>query len=121
MARRSLDWNEGLAEDLKDAEFAQEFLLGAMDDGVAIQVALGKVLRAMGVKEFAAKVDMAVVWLGCEPKFRQLEPDRPLAANNRGLNRKRAVASAERVAAELDGVITATTEATRAAVQRRPR
>jgi hypothetical protein len=30
-----------------------------MDEGVAIQVALGKVIRAMGVKEFAAKVEMA--------------------------------------------------------------
>lgn len=59
MARRSQDWNEGLAEDLTDSEFAREFLLGAMDEGVAIQVALGKVVRAMGVKEFAAKVDMA--------------------------------------------------------------
>ena len=59
MARRSQDWNVGLAEDLRDAEFAREFLLAAMDEGVAIQVALGKVIRAMGVKEFAAKADMA--------------------------------------------------------------
>ena len=28
-------------------------------EGVAIQVALGKVIRAMGVKEFAARIDMA--------------------------------------------------------------
>ena len=59
MARRSQDWNVGLAEDLRDPEFAREFLLAAMDEGVVIQVALGKVIRAMGVKEFAAKVDMA--------------------------------------------------------------
>jgi hypothetical protein len=44
---------------LRDAAFAREFLLAAMDEGVAIQVALGKVIGAMGVKEFAAKVDMA--------------------------------------------------------------
>ena len=31
---------------------------GAMDEGVPIQVALGKVIRAMGVKEFAGKVRM---------------------------------------------------------------
>jgi hypothetical protein len=30
-----------------------------MDEGVPIQVALGKVIRAMGVKEFAAQVKMA--------------------------------------------------------------
>ena len=59
MARRSRDWNEGLAQDLRDQEFAREFLLAAMDEGVPIQVALGKVIRAMGVKEFAAKVRMA--------------------------------------------------------------
>ena len=59
MARRSRDWNVGLAEDLRDREFAREFLLGAIDEGVPLQVALAKVVRAMGVKEFAAKVGMA--------------------------------------------------------------
>ena len=59
MARRSRDWNEGLAQDLRDQEFAREFLMAAMDEGVPIQIALGKVIRAMGVKEFAAKVRMA--------------------------------------------------------------
>ena len=59
MARRSRDWNEGLAQDLRDQKFAREFLLAAMDEGVPIQIALSKVIRAMGVKEFAAKVRMA--------------------------------------------------------------
>ena len=59
MARRSGDWNEGLAQDLRDREFAREFLLAAMDEDVPIQIALGKVIRAMGVKEFAGKVRMA--------------------------------------------------------------
>ena len=59
MARRHRDWNVGLAEDLRDPEFAREFLLGAIDEEVPLQVALGKVVRAMGVKEFAAKVGMA--------------------------------------------------------------
>ena len=59
MARRSRDWNEGLAQDLRDQEFAREFLLAAMDEGVPIQVALGRVIRAMGVTEFAANVKMA--------------------------------------------------------------
>src|SRR6266699_3031772 len=59
MARRHEDWNVGLAEDLRDPEFAREFLLGAIDEEISLQVALGKVVRAMGVKEFAAKVGMA--------------------------------------------------------------
>ena len=59
MARRSRDWNVGLAQDLRDQEFAREFLLAAIDEGVPLQVALAKVVRAMGVKEFATKVRMA--------------------------------------------------------------
>jgi probable addiction module antidote protein len=59
MARRHENWNIGLAENLRDPEFAREFLLGAIDEDVPLQVALGKVVRAMGVKEFAAKVGMA--------------------------------------------------------------
>ena len=59
MARRSRDWNEGLAHDLQDAEFAREFLLGAIEEGIPLQQALAKVIRAMGVKEFSARVHMA--------------------------------------------------------------
>jgi DNA-binding phage protein len=59
MARRSEDWNIGLAHDLRDPEFAREFLLAAADEGVPVQAALGKVIRAMGVKEFATKARMA--------------------------------------------------------------
>ena len=59
MARRSTDWNAGLARDLQDQTFAREFLLAAMEEGVPIQAALAKVVRATGVKEFAAKVRMA--------------------------------------------------------------
>jgi DNA-binding phage protein len=59
MARRSNDWNRGLAEDLRDRQFAREFLLAAIDDGIPVQRALGKVVRAMGVKEFAGIVGMA--------------------------------------------------------------
>jgi DNA-binding phage protein len=58
MARRHEEWNVGLAEDLRDLEFAREFLLGAIDEEVPLQVALRRVIRAMGVKEFAAKVGM---------------------------------------------------------------
>ncbi len=58
MARRSRDWNEGLAEDLRDKAFAREFLTAAVEDGIPLQQALAKVVRATGVKEFAARVDM---------------------------------------------------------------
>jgi DNA-binding phage protein len=59
VARRSEDWNIGLAKDLRDAAFAREFLLASIDEGVDLQLALGKVIRAMGVKEFAATIRMA--------------------------------------------------------------
>lgn len=59
MARRSRDWNEGLARDLRDPEFARRFLTAAIDQGVPLQEALAKVVRAIGVKEFAARIRMA--------------------------------------------------------------
>jgi DNA-binding phage protein len=59
MARRSKDWNEGLARDLMNPDFAREFLMAAIDEGVPLQQALGKVIRAIGVKEFALKIKMA--------------------------------------------------------------
>ena len=59
MARRSRDWNIGLAVDLRDPAFAREYLLASIDEGISLQIALGKAIRAMGVKEFAAKVHMA--------------------------------------------------------------
>ena len=31
MARRSKDWNEGLAQDLRDVEFAREFIMAGID------------------------------------------------------------------------------------------
>ena len=59
MARRSKDWNVGLAQDLRDPNFAREFLLAAIEDGVSIQIALGKVIRAIGIKEFSARTKIA--------------------------------------------------------------
>ena len=58
MARRTKDWNKGLAEDLRSREFAREFLMAAIEDGIPLQHALGKAVRASGVKEFAAKIGM---------------------------------------------------------------
>ena len=51
MARRSRHWKEGLAQDLRDQRFAREFLPAAIDEGVPLQVALAKVIRAMARDE----------------------------------------------------------------------
>lgn len=59
MARRSRDWNEDLARDLQDPAFAREFLMGAVDEGISLRQALSKVIRAMGVKELAARIGVA--------------------------------------------------------------
>ncbi len=32
MAKRSRDWNEGLAHDLRKPDFAREFVLGLLDE-----------------------------------------------------------------------------------------
>src|SRR6478752_7995793 len=58
MARRSRYWNEGLADDLQDPEFARQFLTAAVEDGVPLKLALAKVIRATGVKEFSQSVGM---------------------------------------------------------------
>jgi DNA-binding phage protein len=58
MSKRSKDWNEGLAKDLQDPQFARDFLTAAVEQGVALKIAIGKIVRAMGVKEFAQMVGM---------------------------------------------------------------
>jgi len=58
MARTSRDWEQGLARDLRDPEFARRFILAAVEDGIPLQQAIGKVVRLSGVKKFAAKVRM---------------------------------------------------------------
>lgn len=59
MTRRSKDWNEGLSADLKDPEFAREFILAAIEDGMPLKTVLAKTIRAYGVKEFAKAIKMA--------------------------------------------------------------
>jgi DNA-binding phage protein len=56
---RSKDWNEDLAQELRDETFAREFLVATVEEGVPLQAAIAKVARAMGVNEFARKVQMA--------------------------------------------------------------
>lgn len=58
MARRSVDWNSGLAKDLRNKTFSQKFIQQALEDGSSLQVILGKVIRAYGIKEFSQKIKM---------------------------------------------------------------
>ena len=59
MAKRSEDWDEALAAQLRNAEFAREFILASVEEGLSLHDILNKVVRAYGVKEFAEKVKMA--------------------------------------------------------------
>lgn len=59
MTKRSRDWDEGLSQDLRDPKFAQAFILASLDEGLLLQIVLGKVIRAYGIKEFAKKIKMA--------------------------------------------------------------
>lgn len=59
MTKRSSDWNESLSDDLRDPEFAREFILASIEEGISLQVALGKVIRCYGVLEFSKLIKMA--------------------------------------------------------------
>ncbi len=56
---RTHDWNEDLAKCLKNSEYAREFVLACLEEGPPIQEALGKAVRAYGVKEYAKGIKMA--------------------------------------------------------------
>jgi len=46
-------------EDLNDPEFTSELVRGAVESGVPIHVAVGDIVRGIGVKEFAQRIGMA--------------------------------------------------------------
>jgi DNA-binding phage protein len=58
MTRRSANWNEGLARDLRKRDFAQAFIQGCLDEGLSVQDSLAKVIRAYGIKEFSVKAGL---------------------------------------------------------------
>jgi DNA-binding phage protein len=58
MTRRSRDWNEQLAKDLRNVKFAREFVLALLDEGFTLQQAFAKTIRAYGIKEFAKRAKM---------------------------------------------------------------
>ena len=88
MARRSKDWNLGLAQDLRDSEFAREFLLAAVEEGVSIQIALGKVIRAIGIKEFSARIKIASpnILRAINPRHNPTEETSIVCSRHSGLN-----------------------------------
>lgn len=59
MAYRAKEWNESLAKEMKDPEFARAFFLAALDEGISLQQALAKVIRSYGVKEYGKKLGIA--------------------------------------------------------------
>ena len=55
MARRARDWEEGLAKDLqKDEEARKQFFLGLIAEGYHWQDALTKIIKIIGVNEYAS-------------------------------------------------------------------
>jgi DNA-binding phage protein len=58
MAARCAKWSDGLAKQLKDPKFAQLFVQRCLEEGLSLQSVLSEIVRAYGVKEFAAKVKM---------------------------------------------------------------
>ncbi|MEI6790543.1 MAG: hypothetical protein WCK42_05120 [Myxococcaceae bacterium] len=59
MVKRSKDWNAGLAKDLRDFEFAAQFIIATIEEGASLQEALGKVIRLYGIHEFSEVAKMA--------------------------------------------------------------
>ncbi len=58
MARRTQDWNRGLANDFKDSTFVREFINAALDEGIPIQDVLRKLVDVVGLKETSKKTKM---------------------------------------------------------------
>jgi len=50
-------WRESLDRQLKDPDFAREYLLAAVAEGLDLQVALADVVRAVGTTRYSEWVD----------------------------------------------------------------
>ena len=59
MSRRSKNWNEALSKEIKNIDFAREFIMASLEEGLALQEVLSKVIRAYGIKEFAKVSEIA--------------------------------------------------------------
>ena len=59
MKSRSRDWNQDLAKRLRgNAEFAREYLLALIEDGMELKEAFSEFVSAYGLKEYAAKAKL---------------------------------------------------------------
>ena len=58
MTKRTLDWNEDLAERLQNLEFAKEFILACLEEDLSLQDAIAKFIRSYGVVEYSKVVNM---------------------------------------------------------------
>jgi DNA-binding phage protein len=70
MPTRSRDWNEAVAKELKDLDYAQIFLTELLNEGDDLQTALARLIRLYGVKEYArlVKMDAPAVQRAIDPK-----------------------------------------------------
>ena len=59
MPKRSKEWDETLQKELKKPKFAKAFIEACLHEGIPIHIALGRVIRAMGVVEYADRVGIA--------------------------------------------------------------
>jgi probable addiction module antidote protein len=58
--KNATDWDKMLLEDLKDPESAKLFIEACLEEGVPLQTALGKVLKAQGMAKMARKAKIAL-------------------------------------------------------------
>ena len=58
MAYRTKNWDEVVAKELRDKEFARGFFEGMIEDGLDAEEVIRRVVRAYGVKELAQKVHL---------------------------------------------------------------
>lgn len=58
MKGRTVDWEEGLMQDLQDPEFAKGYVDACLEEGVPLEVALGHVVRAQGVAKVAKRAHL---------------------------------------------------------------
>tara|TARA_R110000868_G_scaffold334233_2_gene594925 strand:+ start:4443 stop:4748 length:306 start_codon:yes stop_codon:yes gene_type:complete len=78
MARRSKDWEQGLAQDLfLDEEGRKQFFLSLIDEGYQWREALLKVIKVIGVNEYATLTD----GMKASNLLNQLKPDANITLN----------------------------------------
>jgi probable addiction module antidote protein len=60
MVMKTKNWDDVLTEDLKDPQSAKLFIEACLEEGVPLQTALGKVLKAQGMAKVARKSKIAL-------------------------------------------------------------